>query len=119
MSTLLFADDAVLLGQNEEQLQKLVSKFDTACKRRNLKINAGRSKVTVSEKNSVTHWNLKSGQATGRPDVFKYRGSKLSRDSNLESKVGKEIERGQGNCWNSESKNQQQKCKDEGKADPG
>lgn len=44
MSSLTFADEAVLPG-NSEHLQRFVSEFDWVCKRWNLKVNVGKSKV--------------------------------------------------------------------------
>ncbi len=48
--TLLFADDTVLLAGSEGDLQRLVNVFSSVCKRRKLKVNAGKSKVMVFER---------------------------------------------------------------------
>ncbi len=45
--TCLFADDTVLLAESEVDLQIVVNKFYSVCKRRNLKVNAGKSKEMV------------------------------------------------------------------------
>ncbi len=45
----LFADDTVLLAENEGMLQTIVDEFDRVCKRRKLRVNAGKSKVMVFE----------------------------------------------------------------------
>ncbi len=45
----LCADDKVLLAESEGMLQRIVDKFDRVCKRRKLKVNAGKSKVMVFE----------------------------------------------------------------------
>ncbi len=50
LNSILFADDTVLIAENESDLQKLVIVFDTVCKRRKLKVNAGKSKVIVFER---------------------------------------------------------------------
>ncbi len=44
----LLADDTVMLAENERTLQMLVDESDRVCKRRKLRMNAGRSKVMVS-----------------------------------------------------------------------
>ena len=44
---LLYADDLVLCGESEEDLRAIVEQFEGVCKRRRLKINAGKSKVMV------------------------------------------------------------------------
>ncbi len=45
----LCADDTVLLGESEV-LQRIVDEFDRVCKRRKLKVNAGKSRVMVFER---------------------------------------------------------------------
>ncbi len=47
---ILFADDAVLLSEDEWELQGLVSEFRVVCRKRNLKMNANKSKVMVFER---------------------------------------------------------------------
>ncbi len=44
----LYADDTVLLAESDGMLQRIVDEFDRICKRRELKVNAGKSKVMVS-----------------------------------------------------------------------
>ncbi len=41
----LYVDDTVLLAESEGMLQRIVDEFDRVCKRRKLKVNAGKSKV--------------------------------------------------------------------------
>ncbi len=43
----LYADDIVLLAESEGMFQRIVDEFDKVCKRRKLKVNAGKSKVMV------------------------------------------------------------------------
>ena len=44
---LLYADDLILCGESEEKLRVVVGRFAEVCKRRGLKVNAGKSKVMV------------------------------------------------------------------------
>ena len=44
---LLYADDLVLCDESEEDLRVMVGRFAEMCKRRGLKINAGKNKVMV------------------------------------------------------------------------
>ena len=44
---LLYADDLVLRGKSEEDLRAMVGWFVEVCRRRGLKVNAGKSKVIV------------------------------------------------------------------------
>ncbi len=48
--TWLFAEDAVLPAESEEDLQRVVNEFYSVCKRRKLKVNVGKSKVMVFER---------------------------------------------------------------------
>ncbi len=43
----LYVDDTVLLAESEGILQRIVDEFERVCKRRKLKVNAGKSKVMV------------------------------------------------------------------------
>ena len=44
---LLYADDLVLCGEPEEDLRVMVGQFAEVCRRRELKVNVGKSKVMV------------------------------------------------------------------------
>ncbi len=48
----LYADDTGLLAESEGRLQRIVDEFARVCKRRKLKVNAGKSKVMVFERAS-------------------------------------------------------------------
>ena len=37
----LYADDTVLIGESEENLRELLKEFNSVCKKRKLKVNAG------------------------------------------------------------------------------
>ena len=47
MPGLLYADYLVLCGESEEDLRAMVGRFVEVCRRRGLKVNEGKSKVTV------------------------------------------------------------------------
>ena len=44
---LLYADELVLCGESEEDLKVMVGQFAEVCRRRGLKVNAGKSNVMV------------------------------------------------------------------------
>ena len=44
---LLYADDLVLCSESEENLRAVVGRFVKVCRRRGLKVNAGKSKFMV------------------------------------------------------------------------
>ncbi len=54
LNSILFADDTVLIEENESDLQNLVSVFDTVCKRRKLKVNVNKSKAIIV--NPLQQW---------------------------------------------------------------
>ncbi len=45
--TCLFVDDTVLLAKGEGDLQRVVNEFHGVCKRRKVRVNAGKSTVMV------------------------------------------------------------------------
>ena len=47
MSGLLYANDLVLCGESEEDLRVMMGRFSEVCRRRGLKVYAGKSKVMV------------------------------------------------------------------------
>ena len=44
---LLYADNLVLCGESEEDLRAMVGRFVETCRRRGLKVNAGKSTVMI------------------------------------------------------------------------
>ncbi len=50
LNSILFADDTVLIAENESDLQNLFSVFNSVCKRRKLKVSVNKSKVMVCER---------------------------------------------------------------------
>ena len=47
MLRIFYADDLVLYGESEEDLRVLVGRFTEVCRRRRLKVNVGKGKVMV------------------------------------------------------------------------
>ena len=47
MEIIFHADDLVLYGESEKDLRAMVGRFVEVCRRRGLKVNAGKSKVMV------------------------------------------------------------------------
>ena len=47
MPDFLYAVDLVICGESEEDLRVMVGQFAEACRRRGMKVNAGKSKVMV------------------------------------------------------------------------
>ena len=47
MSVLFYADDLVLCGESEEDLREMVGRFVEVCRRKGIKVNAGKSNVMI------------------------------------------------------------------------
>ncbi len=45
------------MAESERDLQRVVNEFYSVCKKRKLKVNAGKRKVMVSERREVVHFN--------------------------------------------------------------
>ena len=53
MPGLLYVDDKVLRGESEEDLRAMVGRIAEVCRRIGLKVNAGKSKVMVMNKEEL------------------------------------------------------------------
>ncbi len=99
--TCLFADDTVLLAESEGDLQRVVNEFYSVCKRRKLKVNAGKSKVMVFEWREVEVIDFNTAYRVRLPAVtvcrimlgsekmekvseFKYMGTVLCKHGGIE-----------------------------------
>ncbi len=71
--TCLFADDTVLLAESEGNLQRVVNEFYSVCKRRKLKVNAGKSKVIVFERRVVEVVDFNTAYRVRLPAVARCR----------------------------------------------
>ncbi len=94
----------MLLAEREGDLQRVANEFFSACKRRELKVNAGKSKVMVFERREeqVLDFNTASRvrlQAVARCKIllgsekmeevseFKYLGTVLSKHGGMEEEI--------------------------------
>ena len=95
LSSVLFADDAVLVAESEEDLGRLVREFDNVCKRRNLTLNVGKTKVMVMERGTDTQCRIcLNEQVLENVSEFKYLGSVLNKDGSLGSEVEERVKQG-------------------------
>lgn len=78
ISSLLLDDDAVLLDQSQEQMQQLERGFDNVCKRRNLRVNVGKSKRMLFQRTTDSQCRISViEQANENVRDFKYLKSVL------------------------------------------
>ena len=82
INQLLFADDTALVADSEEKLCRLVSVFGRVCKRRNLRVNVGKSKVMRCFRygNGDRMHGILNGEPLEEVDCFKYLGSQVAAD---------------------------------------
>ncbi len=107
----LFADDTVLLAESERVLQRVVDQFHNTCSSRKLRVNAGKSKVMVSERMVVEVVDFGNPYRVsvpvderceivlggGRMEVmkeFKYLGTVLSKHGEMEGEIRKSVVKG-------------------------
>ena len=79
---LFYTDDLLLCGKLEEDLRLMVGRFAEACKRRELKINAGKSKVVVLNGEEKRECEVHVDGIRSEPvSKFKYLGCPLDESS--------------------------------------
>ncbi len=69
----LYANDTVLLDESEGLLQRIVDEFDRVCKRRKLKVNAGKTKVMVFERAREQTINFAKPYRVGSEAILGYK----------------------------------------------
>ena len=89
INQLLFADDTALVAHSEEKLCRLVSEFGRVCKRRNLRVNVGKSKVMRCSRYGNGDWLhvILNGEPLEEVDCLKYLGSQLAANGGCERDV--------------------------------
>ncbi len=99
----LYVDDTVLLAETEGMLQRIVNEFERVCKRRKLKVNAGKSKVMVFERareqtincakpyrvgaDAILGCKIWLGKVMEEVNEFKYLGTILCKHGSMEGEV--------------------------------
>ncbi len=107
----LFADDTVLLAESNGDLQRVVNELFSVCKRRKLKVNAGKSKVMVSERKEEEAINFNAACRVRLPAVtscrimlgsekmeevseLKYFGTVLCKHGGMEGEIRERVMKG-------------------------
>lgn len=116
-NALLFADDIVIWGEDEMEVQEQVNVWNQEIEKYGMKISVGKSKtVVVTRDKREGRGNIKvNGQPLEVVKSFKYLGSILSEDGTIKEEIGKRIQQANGfyQCvrglvWNQEVP---EKCK--------
>ena len=83
---LLFGDDTALVAYSQQKLCRLVSEFGRVCKRKKLRVNAGKSKVMRCSGygNGGRMHVILNGKQLEEVDCLKYLGSHVAADGGCE-----------------------------------
>ena len=82
LSGLLYADDLVMCSESEMDLRVMVRRFDEVCRRRGLKVNAGKSKVMILNGEEGIEYEVHvNGVCLEYVSEFKYLGYVLDESS--------------------------------------
>ena len=89
VNVLMFADDLVLMAENERDLQKIVSCVYESCARNDLNMNVKKTKVMIFERESVrTECVIQvQNEELEQVNEYVYLGSMFTRDGRCESDI--------------------------------
>ena len=98
INQLLFADDTAPVADSEEKLCRMVSEFGRVCERRKLRVNVGKSKVTVMRCSRYGNGNrmhvILNGEPLEEVEFFKYLESQVAADGGCERHVVRRMNEG-------------------------
>ena len=93
---LLYADDLVLCGESDEDLRSMLGRFEE-CRRRGLKINAGKSEVMVLNGEEGLECEVYvGGTRLEHVSEFKYSKCVLNESGTDETECSRKVARGEG-----------------------
>ena len=86
---LMFADDTVLLDDDEKALQRLVNDFGRVCRKRKLTVNVEKSKVMkVSKTRDQNELNISlDGRRMEDVNTYRYLGLDVANDGKMNEEV--------------------------------
>ena len=92
---LLHADDLVLCGESEEGLRAIVGRFGEVCRRKGLKVNAGKRKVVVlNGEEGLVYEVCVDGERLEHVSEFKYFGRVLDESGTDEAECRRKVASG-------------------------
>lgn len=90
LTILCYADDAVLIADNEDDLQRQLKHFDTTASLYNMKISTGKTKCMVVSREPVRCKLEMNGAIIEQVMSFNYLGVEITSDRNLGAEVLKQ-----------------------------
>ena len=95
VSHLLYADDAALIAESESELREYVECFAQVCNDMKLKVNVGKSKIIVFEREGESNCEVFIGnERLEVVEVFKYLGSVFEKRGGCENDVNQRVIQG-------------------------
>ncbi|KAF1010546.1 MAG: hypothetical protein GAK29_05048 [Acinetobacter bereziniae] len=104
VKVLLYADDAVLVAEDPNELQGMMQKLGESAKKMDLKINASKTKVVVFDREG-TEEECKvtlNGEELEQVKEFAYLGRMFVKDGNLDGEIERRVKAGRkasGSLW--------------------
>ena len=100
LTNLRYADDAVILAENEENLQKMMESLNNKCKEYGMAINAKKTMVMVIGAKAETKCNITiDGLALEQVKRYKYLGSWITEDVRCDTEVTTRIAMAKTAFW--------------------
>jgi len=97
LNQLLFADDAAIVADSVEKLQRIVVEFGRVCERRKLTVNVDKCKVMRCARiEQMDRMNIRlNGEVLEEVKMFKYLGSNVNASGDVQGEVVHRINEGQ------------------------
>ena len=91
VNVICYADDAVLVAESEDDLQRLLHQFNICAKPYNMEISATKTKSMVIAKNPIRCKLELEGKIIEQVMNFTYLGVKITSDGNLQDEVDTQL----------------------------
>ncbi len=91
ISSLLFADDVVLLAPSDQDLRHALGRFAAECKAAGMRISASKSKAMVLSRKKVACPLQVGGEVLPQVDEFKYLGVLFTSEGRMEREIDRRI----------------------------
>ncbi|KAI3361660.1 hypothetical protein L3Q82_002021 [Scortum barcoo] len=91
ISSLLFADDVVLLASSSQDLQHVLERFAAECEVAGMRISTSKSKAMVLDRKRVVCPLRVSGEVLPQVEEFKYLGVLFTSEGKMEREIDRRI----------------------------
>ncbi|KAI3353571.1 hypothetical protein L3Q82_020093, partial [Scortum barcoo] len=91
ISSLLFADDVVLLASSSQDLQRVLERFAAECEAAGMRISTSKSEAMVLDRKRVVCPLLVGGEVLPQVEEFKYLGVLFTSEGKMEREIDRRI----------------------------